>query len=46
VTAARRPPFDVTAVVLHVLALVVWPAAVGYTTFRLLMDRFPNRRNS
>lgn len=31
---------DATAVALHVAALVVWPAAVGWTVFRLLSDRF------
>lgn len=40
----RRPPVDVVGVGLHVLALVVWPAAVGWTVFRLLADRYPIRR--
>lgn len=38
-----QPPIDPMAVVLHVLALVVWPIAVGYSVVKLLQDRFPFR---
>lgn len=39
-----QPPIDPMAVVLHVLALAVWPIAVGYSVVKLLQDRFPVRR--
>lgn len=38
-----QPPIDPLAVGLHILALVVWPLAVGYSVFKLLSDRFPVR---
>jgi hypothetical protein len=44
--APSRSPIDATAIALHVLALAVWPAAVGYTVFRLLAERWPVRRTT
>ena len=44
-SAPSRSPLDATTIALHVLALAVWPAAVAYTTFRLLAARWPVTRN-
>lgn len=40
--SARRD-LDLVTAALHIGALVIWPAAVGYVTARLLLDRL-NRR--
>ncbi len=44
--AVTRRRTDPAAVAMHAVALAVWPAAVGWTVFRLLADRYPIRRTS
>lgn len=38
----RHP--DPLTVAMHVVALAVWPLALGITVFKLLSDRYPVRR--
>lgn len=38
-----RRNLDAVSVALHVGALVIWPAAVGYAVTRLLLDRLTRR---